>query len=38
MGGEYADERRRTPAGRLSVRRTLRVSFELGSRDVLGMR
>jgi hypothetical protein len=38
MGGEYADELRRTPAGWLSVRRTLRVFFELGSRDVLGMR
>ena len=38
MGGEYADELRRTPAGWRSVRRSLRVFFELGTRDVLGMR
>lgn len=38
MGGEYADELHRTPIGWRSVRRSLRVFFELGSRDVLGMR
>jgi hypothetical protein len=38
MGGEYADELLRTPSGWRSVRRSLRVLFELGSRDVLGMR
>ena len=38
MGGEYADELQRTPSGWRSVRRSLRVLFELGTRDVLGMR
>ena len=38
MGGEYADDLRRTPDGWRSVRRSLRVFFELGSREVLGMR
>jgi 3-phenylpropionate/cinnamic acid dioxygenase small subunit len=37
MGGEYADELRRTPAGWRSVKRSLRVLFEVGTRDVLGM-
>ena len=37
MGGEYADELLRTPAGWRSVKRSLRVLFELGTRDVLGM-
>ena len=37
MGGDYADELRRTSAGWRSVKRSLRVLFELGTRDVLGM-
>src|SRR5262245_10113796 len=38
VGGEYADELRRTPEGWLSVHRTMRVFYEHGTRDVLGMR
>ena len=38
IGGEYQDELRRTPEGWLSVHRTMRMFFEHGTRDVLGMR
>jgi hypothetical protein len=36
MGGEYADELRRTRDGWRSVRRTMKPLFERGSREVLG--
>ena len=36
MTGEYEDELRRMPAGWRSVKRRIRVFFELGSREVLG--
>jgi 3-phenylpropionate/cinnamic acid dioxygenase small subunit len=36
MGGEYDDLLRRTPSGWRSVKRTARVLFETGTREVLG--
>ncbi len=36
MGGEYDDFLRRTPSGWRSVKRTARVLFETGTREVLG--